>query len=35
MGIYDGVSGLLLLSTYLPLVRSAATSSPTRKPMAT
>ena len=31
MGIYDGISGLLLLSTYLPLVRSAQAAPPARK----
>jgi hypothetical protein len=30
MGIWDGVSGLLLLFTYLPVVRSAAPVSPAR-----
>jgi hypothetical protein len=30
MGIWDGVSGLLLLFTYLPVVRSAAPVSPLR-----
>src|SRR5262245_63192056 len=35
MGIWDGVSGLLLLFTYLPVVRSAAPVAPSSRVSAT